>query len=64
MVIEECDERFDIVIGSLCQLIAAMKNESVSRSLRQRGRPEINIGEEQLASVQKISVPCLDVVEQ
>ena len=49
MVIEVSDERFDIVIGSLRQLIVAMKDESELGTLRQRGRPEINIGEEQLA---------------
>ena len=49
MVIEGSDERFDIIIGLLRQLIVAMKNESTPRPLRQRGRPEINIGEEQLA---------------
>ena len=32
MMIKESDERFDIVIGSLRQLIVAMKNET--RSLR------------------------------
>ena len=49
MVFEGSDERFDAVKGSLHQLIVEMKNDSELGTLRQCGRPEINIGEEQLA---------------
>lgn len=50
LVIDVSDERFDTVISSLRQLIVAMKNERApGTTLRRLGRPEINIGEEQLA---------------
>lgn len=50
LVIDVSDERFDTVISSLRQLIVAMKNERApGTTLGRLGRPEINIGEEQLA---------------
>ena len=48
LAIDASDERFDTLIGTLRQLAVVMKSEGPSESLR-RGRPEVNIGEEQLS---------------
>ena len=49
LVLEVTDERVDTILGTLRQLAAVMKNENASGTSRRRGRPEIDIGEEQLS---------------
>ena len=48
LVVDVTDERIDTVIDTLCQLAAVMKNEDGIEMSMKRGRPEIDIGEEQL----------------
>ena len=49
LAIDASDERFDTLIGTLRQLAVVMRSEGASESSVKRGRPEINIGEEQLS---------------
>ena len=49
LVFEVTDERVDTVLGTLRQLAGVMKDENATETLRRRGRPEIDVGEEQLA---------------
>ena len=49
LAIDASDERFDTLIGTLHQLAVVMRSEGASESSVRRGRPEIDIGEEQLS---------------
>lgn len=49
LVLGVTDERIDTVIGALRHLTSMMKNEITTVTSNGRGRPEIDIGEEQLS---------------
>ena len=56
------DERIDTVIGTLCQLAAVMNCESAIETSRKCGRPEIDIGEEQLSHLLEQGFRTKDII--